>query len=110
MTLDRRITIHIFSPDTSVPGQWYPTPGMEISKFEVWASVADGGESDFLDDRGIVTVKRAVVTVRWDQRLIDTPPSLLRFTALGTYYRVDTVQDFRARRRLITMTGTETRP
>ena len=73
-----------------------------------WAQLSDGGESDAATVGGILTLRRLVATVRWDQRLIDTPPFRLSLTDnYGTTYSVETVQDYATRRRFITLSAIE---
>ena len=84
---------------------WTPGPTTDVRR---WAELRDAGEVDSDGVGGIVTLRRLVATVRWDQRLIDTIPSRLSITdTYGTTYGVETVQDYQARRRFITLTAIE---
>ena len=103
--LDRIVTLHLEGEGRYVSGVFTPGP---VTDVRVWAQLSDGGETDADTVGGIVTLRRLVATVRWDQRLIDTPPSRLSITdEYGTRYSVETVQDYQARRRYITLTAIE---
>ena len=103
--LDRIVTLRLVAEGRYVNGVWAPG---SVTELRVWAQLSDGGESDSDTVGGIVTVRRLVATVRWDQRLIDTPPSRLSITDdYGTVYSVETVQDFAARRRFVTLSAIE---
>ena len=103
--LDRLVTLHLEAEGRYIDGRWVPG---QVTDARVWAQLSDGGESDSDGVGGIVTLRRLVATVRWDQRLIDTIPSRLSLTdSYGTIYGVETVQDYQARRRFITLTAIE---
>ena len=103
--LDRVVTLHLEAEGRYTNGVWTPGPTTDVRR---WAQLSDGGEVDSDGVGGIVTLRRLVATVRWDQRLIDTIPSRLSLTdTYGITYSVETVQDYQARRRFITLTAIE---
>ena len=106
MALDRVVTLHLEAEGTrDEDGNYIPGPTTDV---RVWAQLVDGGESDSLTSGGVIVVRRAVVTIRWRADVIDTPPSRMEFTDdYNVRYNVETVQDFAARRRFISISATE---
>ena len=73
------------------------------SETRVWAEVVDGGSSEFLSGGTLRVEQRLQVTIRWSSLFADLPPTRLEVEVEGVEHNILTINDYPARRRLLTM-------
>ena len=101
------MTLHLRAEGTrDDTGTYTPGPTTDI---EVWAAVADGGQTDVFIGGFIEVVTLADVTIRWRQDVADHDIDRLSFTFDGRRYDGETSSTFADRRRTIVIRGREFR-
>ena len=100
MALDRIISMKVVS---FVPQQDGTSMRVTDSETRVWAEIRDGGSSEFLSGGTLRVEQRLQITIRWSSLFADTPPTRLEAVIDGVEHNVLTINDYPARRRLLTM-------
>ena len=100
MALDRVITMKVVS---FVPQQDGSTLTVVDSETRVWAEIRDGGSSEFLSGGTLRVEQRLSITIRWSSLFDGIPPTRLVAVVDGVEHNVLSINDFIARRRLLTI-------
>ena len=104
--LDRVIQLHLRAEGTrNQHGEF--VPGEFGDPITVWAIVSSGGLTEISTDGASITIgRRAVFDVRYRQDVIDAGPARLEVTDYrGDRFNVETITDYRDRRRAMRITG-----